>query len=845
MRKICLIFFLITLISCTHESGRVVEDFNRNWKFHLGNEPKAFEVNFDVSSWETLNVPHDWSIERGYHKEGETASSTGFVVGGIGWYRKSFSLSASDKGKHISILFDGVYNNSSVWINGHILGTRPNGYSSFGYDLTPHLKFDGTENVIAVKVDRKAYVDSRWYTGSGIYRKVRLIKTAPIHIKQWGVQITTPEVSQEKATIQVKTELENSKSDVLDGVTLSYAIYDEQGVLISQKENEIAEVFDQKVNLNIVEPKLWSVRNPNLYSMEVRVFQNGTLIDTIKEIFGIRIFKFDANQGFSLNGERMKIKGVNLHHDAGAVGAAVPKGIWEYRIKKLKSIGVNAVRFAHNPHSKELLEVCDNEGILVMNEAFDEWSKPKGKNKVYIGDNAASEEASKAYPMHFYEWAERDLKDLIRRDINHPSVIMWSIGNEIEWTYPHYSAAFNDANVDFDAGSYDYIPEYDSLKVKAAFDKNMQGADPLVTTARKLVKWVKEVDTTRPVTCGSVLPSVGMASGYGQAVDVYGFNYRAADYDAAHEAYPDLKILGSENWGNYNEWKSIAERDFVSGIFVWTGFAYLGEAGPWPRKGLEISFFDYAGFKTPRGHFYECLWKEEPKVYMVTTPAKESEFSIENGTWKYQMQLSPPPVWSMLRLWEWYKVYPKWNYETNESIIVQTYTNCDEAELFLNGKSLGKQKRSDFSDDNILKWAVDFSAGELKVIGYNNGEKVDEYVLNTHKNDLGKIDIVATETELDANGDDVTIVTVKMLDAQGNSIVSQEQEVTFSVSGPARNLGVDNGWEMNVKPHKTNKITTHLGKAILILQATEEKGEITVSATSNEVTSKVLKIITN
>lgn len=874
-----LIFFIastLLLVSCKHEakSPRIVEDFNTNWKFNLGNAPNAETVQFNDSEWRTLNVPHDWSIEEGYQKEGDVASSTGFVPGGTGWYRKSFTLSEADKDKVISILFDGVYNNSTVWINGHELGTRPNGYISFSYDLTKHLKFDGSENIIAVKVDRTSYVDSRWYTGSGIYRNVKLIKTAPLHIKLWGTKISTPEVSETAASVLIKTELDDISPSPEKKITLKYSIVDDLKVIASEtiEANDLSSEFTMKFE----KPKLWSVHSPSLYQLKTEVFENDILVDNTTETFGVRTFNFDANTGFSLNGKGLKIKGVNLHHDVGALGAAATKSIWEYRMQKLKSIGTNAVRFAHNPHAPELLEVCDELGILVMNEAFDEWSKPKGKSKVYLGDNAANKpvrskkhneemvtdpsvasdlkqnknldfiDPTVGYPEVFNEWAERDLKDLIKRDYNHPSVIMWSIGNEIEWTYPHYSKTFNEVNPNSSAAGYDYVPIYDADIIKTAFEKNSDGADPLVTIAKKLVKWVKEEDKTRPTVCGSVLPSVGMVSGYGTTVDIFGFNYRESDYDIAHKTYPDLKIIGSENWNAYSEWKAINERDFVAGIFTWTGFAYMGEAGPWPRKGLDISLFDFAGFKTPRGHFFETLWKDDPKVYMVTTPAEESEYSYsEDNGWEFNIQLTPPPVWNKLRYWEWYKVYPKWNYAKEDPIIVQTYTNCEEAELFLNGTSLGKQKLADVvEDDHILKWLVPYAEGELKVVGYNNGKKADEYVLKSQKT-LSKIEMNSNKTTLNADGYDVAVVDIKLLDENGTLVTDADTKVTFSVEGEAKNIGVDNGWEMNVQPHKTNSVKTHQGRAVIYVQSTKNKGDIKVEATVDDTISNTIVLTSN
>lgn len=842
MKKALLIpFFLLSLLAaCQNDkSAREVEDFNSAWKFHLGDVENAQELTYDDADWTTLNVPHDWSIEAGYQQEG-TAASTGFVPGGIGWYRKTFDLPKSDEGKHISIVFDGVYNNSTVWINGHKLGFRPNGYSTFTYDLSPYLNFESS-NTIAVEVDRKAYADSRWYTGSGIYRKVQLIKKQPLHIAQWGIRITTPDVSKEEASVNVKVDLENASNEIVGDVAVNLSIYDNAGELISVKQ-QILDQLSLETTLQVKTPQLWSVDSPSLYSLKAEVLHNNKLVDNTTETFGIRYFKFDANEGFSLNGKRMKLKGVNLHHDAGAVGSAVPKSLWEYRVDKLKSIGVNAIRMSHNPHSKELMEVCDEKGILVMNEAFDEWSKPKAKSLVFLGDNKASEEASRCYTEHFEKWAERDLKDLIARDYNHPSVIMWSIGNEIEWTYPYVSKTYNDVNGKVKYNQFE--PSYDTLKIKAALDKNTGGVDELVNWSKKLVQWVKEEDTTRYVISGSVHPSIACVSGYAESLDILGFNYRAMEYDRAHAAFPEMIILGSENWGAYSEWKNCIERDFVGGIFAWTGFAYLGEAGPWPRKGLEIAFFDYAGNKTPRGHFFECLWKEDPKVYLVSTPAEESEFSYdEDSGWQFDIDLYEAPFWAELRLWEWYKTYPGWNYVAGKDIVVQCYTNCEEAELFLNGKSLGKQSRLDFADDNIIKWLVPYTAGELKVLAYNDKKQVDSYIIQTNS-DLERIVLESYKSELVADGYDLSVVKAKLIDSKGEIITDSDQELTFELQGNGINIGVDNGWERNVASHKTDLIKTYQGNAFVHIQSTQEAGTIKLKAKCGSVYSETLTIIT-
>lgn len=840
MKTFLAYFLLFIFIGCDSENPqRLVIDFNHDWKFSLKADSTAHLPSFDDSDWINLNVPHDWSIEAGYRQD-STAASTGFVPGGIGWYRKSFRLDRAYENKKIRILFDGVYNNSTVWVNGHKLGFRPSGYSSFAYDLTDHLFFNGDQNYVSVRVDRQAYADSRWYTGSGIYRNVKLIVTGQEHFEQWGHKITTRKITKERAKVEIQSDVIFSDNALQpDKYAIRYTVRDSTGGTQAEFIKNLSGTTgeDPVTEIDIHHPNLWSVESPYLYQLQTSLYANDQLIDVQYVNFGIREAYFDADRGFFLNNIPLKIKGVNLHHDAGAVGAAVPKSLWRYRIKKLKSIGTNAIRLSHNPHSPELIEVCDEEGMLVIAEAFDEWDRPKGKSLVYLGDNAAPEFAARAYPEHFDEWAERDLKDMVKRDFNHPCIILWSIGNEIEWTFPHYSKTYADVNGP-DKQYYKHTPVYDPDLIRLAFASNSRGSDTLSATARKLANWVREVDPSRPITVGSVHPSIAMASGYGSSVDVLGFNYRAVEYDKAHQQYPNLKIYGSENWGSYQEWKDCLDRDFVAGIFLWTGFAYLGESGPWPRKGLNIALFDYAGFKNPRGHFFECLWTEKPKAYMVTTPLASSEFSYDEKTgWTFDMKMTPPPVWQMLRKWEWYNAESKWQYEMEEPIVVQAYTNCDQAELFLNGESLGRQRRADFSTDNIIKWLVPYSPGELKLVAYDSQQPVDTYYLHTFDDRPANISLTSSCTSLQADGYDVAVITAQLVDKSGFPIVNDKHSIEFTIEGPGRNIGVDNGWEFNTQPHKSNRIITRDGKAIIIVQATTDAGQIIVNATSGDIKS--------
>ncbi|WP_044208479.1 glycoside hydrolase family 2 TIM barrel-domain containing protein [Flammeovirga sp. OC4] len=832
---VLLLILFLAFTSCSQTKKRSVDDFNFGWKFIKNEQQNAEQKAYDDTTWEAIRLPHDWSILGGYQKD-KGASSTGFTEGGIGWYRKTFTVPTSDKGREIWVEFDGVYCNSTVYINGTKLGFRPSGYSSFSYSLSDHLQY-GEENVIAVKVDHSNFVDSRWYTGSGIYRDVRLVKTSKTHIPQWGIRIETSKLSKKDAIVRVKTTIKGRSKQT----SVKVSILDEERKVVTESEAKAitGDIIDQK--LQVIQPKRWGIDHPYLYTAKVQVIEKGQVVDETEEHFGIRDFEFDSQKGFFLNGQNVKIKGVNLHHDVGAVGAAAVRDHWVFRLKKLKSVGVNAIRMAHNPHSPLLMDLCDEMGFLVMNEAFDEWYVPKGKMMNCLGGKKAPKDISTGYPEIFREWAERDLKDLIRRDYNHPSVIMWSIGNEIEWTFPAYSKTY--AKLKNGIREYEDTPTFDTTIIKPVFDKVTGGVDSLSIIAHQLSKWVKEEDTTRPTVCGSVRPSIAFASGYADAVDILGLNYREIDYDAAHAAFPHKMMLGSENWVAYSEWKAVQERDFIPGIFVWTGFAYLGEAGLWPRKGLNISLFDFAGFKNPRGHFFECLWKEEPKVYMVTTPASISEYSYsQKGGWKFDIQLRKPPVWAELRLWEWYKVNEHWNYKKGEEIVVQAYTNCEEAELFLNGKSLGKQSLSDFtSTDNIIKWLVPYQKGELKVVGYNQGQKVQEYVLNT-VGKVAKIVVESDRSQMKANQYDVAHVKVKMLDEQGHEIKNLEEQVIFHVSEELELIGVDNGSEMNVSPHNTNQVKSHKGRALAMLRAKTQLGSGKVYATVGTLKSNELLI---
>lgn len=823
---------LIVLLGCLaslNVQAKTLTDFNFNWQFKLDSQDKG---------WQTVRLPHDWSVELPYTKDG--AASTGFKLGGIGWYKKQFNLNEQDKNKVFWVEFDGIYNNSSIWINGHHVGGRPYGYTSFNVDITPYIVFDKA-NEIKVKVDRTAYADSRWYTGSGIYRNVRLVKANPVYIPQWGIQVTTPKVGVQNASVSVKTQL-TAKQFTGDSAKVVVDIINGNGDTVSQSSKQIVLAPEQKIELSseIKYPDLWSLEHPHLYQAQVKVYHKQKLISQDVQSFGVRSIEFDPNLGFFLNNKQVKIKGVNLHHDAGALGAAVPKSIWRSRLTKLKSIGVNAIRMAHNPHAPELLALCDEMGFLVNAEAFDDWDRAKAKSKVYLGDNQAKGESVAAYAEHFNDWAERDLKAMLKRDFNHPSIIMWSIGNEIEWTYPYYpkSVSHHEDGTSY----YEDAPDFDQQRILYNIKKfNPDSEDNLAKIAHQLSAWVKEIDTTRPVTAGLTHPSVGFATGYADALDLVGFNYRAAAYQKAHETYPNKVIYGSENWGAWREWRDAVDKEYIAGIFIWTGFAYKGEAGPLPRMGLNISLFDFVGNKTPRGHFFETIWQDKAKIYLGTTPAASSEFSLvktedsEKPEWQFKSRTYPPHIWDKLRMWEWYEIEPLWDYAENEKIVVQSYTNTETAELFLNGKSLGKKALADFSD-RVIKWMVPYTKGQLEVVGYNNNKAVVRTQLNT----LGEIENIQLNAEkqtLKADQYDTVIVNLTLLDSAGNLVANAAEKVKFVVTGPAEILAVDNGSEFNIQDVLTDTLVTDRGRASVILRATAQAGEIKVKAVMGEVSS--------
>lgn len=825
-----------------NQFARVEQDFNFNWKFSLTDNitdsSEAYQNNFDDSKWRDVRLPHDWSIEAQYSQI-KTAGATGYLPGGEGWYRKSFPTPQGNK--VTQILFDGIYNHSKVWVNGHLLGERPYGYAPFYYDLTPYLHQDGKDNTIAVYVDRTRYIDSRWYTGSGIYRNVKLITTNATYIPVWGTYITTPVVTQNKVTVQVETAINSIIADPQD-VNVLVELYDPSGKPVAKSEKLVSVTngqitkIEQQINLN--NHQRWDIESPHLYTAQTTLMKGKTIIDQHSEQFGIRTFKNDPKTGFSLNGKNIKIKGVNLHHDAGLVGSAVPKGVWKRRLALLKEAGVNAIRTAHNPPSAEFLQLCDEMGFLVQDEVFDEWENPKDKRKNFNNEGEV-DYITQSYSQYFSAWAERDLKAMVMRDRNHPSIFQWSIGNEIEWTYPRYGKATGYWDKDRAEGVNYYWtePPFSIEKSKQVFNSTPANGKPLADTAKELSVWVKELDTTRPVTANLVIPSVGHFSGYTDALDVVGYSYRQAVYDYGHKNYPDKMIMGTENWVQWHEWQYILERDYIPGVFVWTGADYLGESnGKWPKKGSNSGMIDFAGFAKPSFHMMKTLWNDEPHLFITTQTLDKSLYQLVNSDNQNKATLlkeKEKNSWKRGK-WSWRDVNEHWQYEDNEMVIVEVYANVEEVELFLNGRSLGIKSMAD-NPEHILKWAVPYQAGELSAKAVVKGKKVSTTLVSALA--PAAIKLTADRKMITADGYDVSHIVAQLVDKNGNEIKHTDAEITFEVKGEARVLGVDNGAFDNIQKHQSNSIITSKGRALMILQSKLKANTVQIKATAKGLTS--------
>ena len=783
-----LFFFLLLFFSFpfAHAQPRVVVDFNQEWKFFRGDTAKANDIIFNDSKWRKLDLPHDWSIEGPFSEKNPATTNGGALPMGTGWYRKTFTLPQSLAAKKVYINFDGVYRNSEVWINGHYLGKRPNGYISFRYELTPFLLKGNKKNLIAVRVDNAAQPASRWYSGSGIYRKVWLEATNATAFDQWGVFVTTPQVNKENATLRVEASVKNTTG--VKKHSFEVSVMDASGRVVATKKIANKNFKDSlevlSLDLSIAHPRLWSVDHPYCYQVRTRLYSTSQLVDEVQTTTGIRSFYFDPQEGFFLNGAPLKILGVCNHHDLGALGAAVNRRAIERQLEILKAMGCNAIRTAHNPPAQELLDLCDRMGFIVMDEAFDMWRKRKNRED---------------YHLDFDEWSRRDLGDMVKRDRNHPSVFIWSIGNEIR-------------------------EQFDSTGTSIA---NM------------LTAVVKSFDTTRPVT--SALTENNPEKNYiwqSGALDILGFNYKWPDYPLLPERFPGKAFLATETssalatrghydmpsdsnrlwppdgktpyakgnedltvsaydhvyayWGATHEagWSAVKKYPFMSGIFVWSGFDFLGEPVPypWPARSSYYGIIDLAGFPKDSYYMYQSEWTTKPVLHL----------------------------------------FPHWNWEKGKPVDVWAYyNNADEVELFLNGRSLGIKKKT--GGALHVQWRVNFEPGTLRAVSRRNGRTVLTREVKTAGKPAGII-LEADRSVLSAHHD-LSFITAKIVDAAGTVVPDADNEIVFSVTGEGYLAGTDNGLQTDLGSFQSPRKKAFNGFCLAIA-GSREQGTIKVRARS-------------
>lgn len=772
---------------------RTISNFNAAWRFHSGDLENGQAPPLSDAGWRILDLPHDWSIEGSFGPDNPATIGGGALPGGIGWYRKKFTLPASAKDKLVFIEFDGVYRNSEVWLNGHSLGTRPYGYSSFRYELTPFLRPGNGENVIAVRVDNSRQPNSRWYSGSGIYRNVRLVITGNVCVDHWGTYITTPDIRKDSALVEIETTLRSALMNDRT-ITLRTTIVDAAGVNVASVSSPLALLHQSTAGIRqrtaVPRPMLWSPSHPTLYRAVTTIEDDGRTQDTYETTFGIRSYAFDTTKGFLLNGTPLKIRGLCNHHDLGCLGSAINRRALERQLEILRAMGANAIRTSHNPPAPELLDLCDAMGFLVMDEAFDMWKLQKTEFD---------------YALDWDAWHTRDLRDMILRDRNHPSIIIWSIGNEVmeQW----------------------------------------QKEDPnSLAITRELAATVRSLDATRPITAAcndqdSLNPLIRA-----RVLDLIGYNYAHPAFPDFPKVYPgklfiatettsalatrghydmpsdsirrwpqrwDLPLVGanpdntcssydncSTPWGSTHEetWRIVRKYDFLSGMFVWTGFDYLGEPTPyqWPSRSSYFGIVDLAGFPKDAYYMYQSEWTGTPVLHL----------------------------------------FPHWNWHEGDTIDMWTYTNCDEVELFLNGTSLGTKSRG--PDDLHLAWRLHYTPGAVKAIGRTHNATTggtDTLISEVRTAGAPAAILLAPDRQvIAADGADLSFITVRVVDARGTVVPDADNLVTFDVNGHGRIEGVDNGLQTSLDPFKASQRKAFNGLCLAVVRSTGTPGQTKVTA---------------
>ena len=762
------------------------QKINKNWKFYLGDSPDAWAKDYDDSAWRKVVLPHDWAVEGDFSEK--NASGTGYLPAGTGWYRGVFFIPEKYKDKKIWIRFDGVYKNSQVWCNSHNLGKRPNGYINFQYDISHCACFGDIPNQISVKVSHEDISDSRWYTGSGITRDVSILVQEKTYFDEYGVFFSSQMLDKNKVRINVRNEIVNEAKENITA-TIKNELKDVNGKTVALMTENITIAPEEKCCVENTEvlnsPQLWSDQSPYLYTLYTSMIIEGNECNIFQEKVGIRDFSFEPDQGFYINHENKKLKGVCVHHDGGCLGAAVPRKVWKRRLTKLKEMGCNAIRMSHNPHSPDLFDLCDEMGFYVIDEAFDEWEGCK--NKWHIGHNVYPPK-HQGYAEEFPHWHEIDLRALIRRDRNHPSVLLWSIGNEIDYPNDPYCHP-----------SFDTMTGNNDKNKPAAervYNPNKPNMERIVWLCEKLVSIVKKEDITRPVTSAVSFPELSAPIGFINPLDVVGYNYKEQFYERDHKLYPDKPFLGSENGHSFEQWKYTADNDYISGQFLWTGIDFLGEARGWPIHGSMAGHLTTAGFEKPDFWFRKSLWSQESVIEIVTSCDAELPF------------------------------VKKWNYNKGENIIVRCYTNDYFAELFLNGLSLGQKEYNNIC--GYMEWIVPFEDGVLTAkTNHISGE-----IQSTDSVSSMRFHIF--DNEIYADGEDIAQIEIHLVDEKGLD-VDEDDVLSVSIKGEASLLGIENGDLADNTAYSKPFRSTYMGKLIIYIRSTLQSGEVELIVKGNKV----------
>ncbi len=786
MKKI-LLAAIIGAAICVGADAKVTQarKWNDGWLFELSDSAKYATTEYADTAWRALNLPHDWSREG--IPSPTLASCTGYLPGGIGWYRKHFEVSLDSLGSNeLKAYFEGIYNRSEIYLNGKKIGSRPNGYISTEYDLTPWL-VDG-DNVIAVRVDHSRYADSRWYTGSGIYRDVYIYEKPGRHIALWGLSWDTKQTGARKWELEVMTELEGAPAA---NQTLYLQLTDPDGKVIASRRLK-ASADTCRTTFKVTDPRLWDTDNPALYSLSAQLKKDGKVVDSETVPVGFRTISFDPDKGFALNGKSMKLKGVCLHHDAGIFGAAVPATLVKQRLETLKSLGVNAIRCSHNPQAPVFYAYCDSLGLMVMDEASDEWEFPKRKwiegwNRGKPGFDGTSD--------FFEEWIERDVTDMVRRDRTHPSVILWSVGNEVDYPNDPYSHPILDTPDDTGMTQAQY----------GGYDPTAPRAERIGEIADRLSKAIKRYDTSRPTTGALAGVVMSNCTSYPEAVDIVGYNYTEKRYASDHATYPDRIIYGSENRHDFEAWKAVRDNDFISGQFIWTGADYLGESGAWPSRGLYTGLIDFANNVKPRGYFRASLWTDEPIAYIGTYPARF------RGRRHNYLSIDAPATW---------------NYHDGDTVRIVCYTNQPSARLLLDGAPFGKTQEKD-PESGIIYWDLPYSPGTLSVEALDNeGSVAATYAVSTCTRPAK---LSAEVIHQASTPDDIHIIEVTALDDDSNPCYLADNMINCFVRG-GQLLGLENSDNSDMSAPTVRSRRLYNGKLTIYVAPTDPVADIHLSS---------------